>query len=131
MQFEYKRKEKQHILLDDKGFILASCDSIFSTKNLRNKPIFTHFPLVESIYIKVISMGLNDPKLRFSKIESTFEGLDGYYDFTFVKTDIDYRNPILWTILDYTMLYEDFHRSQQERQELAIARELLEAESGN
>lgn len=126
MQFENERKEKQLILLDKNGFILASCDSIFSTNDLRNEPIFNHFPLVESIFPKVISLRLNEPQLRISKIELTYEGLNGFYDFTFMRTDVDSRNPILWTILDYTPLYEDYHRSQQERQELAIAKELLQ-----
>lgn len=125
MQFNQKQKDRQLILLDEDGFILASCDSIFSTKNLRKEPIFKYFPLVESIFPKVVTMDLNEPKLRFSKIETTYSSLNGYYDFTFMRTDIDNRNPILWTILDYTRLYEDYHRSQQERQELAIARELL------
>ena len=125
MLFNHKNKDRQLILLDEEGFILASCDSIFSTQKLRRYPVFKHFPLVESIYPKVVTMGLNEPKLRFSKIETTYEGLNGFYDFTFMRTDIDHRNPILWTILDYTRLYEDYYRSQQERQELAIARELL------
>ena len=125
MLFNKKQKDRQLVLLDEKGFILASCDSIFSTQKLRSEAIFRHFPLVESIFSKVITMDLNDPKLRFSKIETTYKGLNGFYDFTFMRTDIDYRNPILWTILDYTRLYEDYHRSQQERQELAIAKELL------
>ncbi len=125
MLFNKKQKDRQLILLDENGFLLASCDSIFSTKNLRREPVFKDFPLVESIFPKVITMGLSDPKLRFSKIETTFGGLNGFYDFTFMRTDIDHRNPILWTILDYTRLYEDYYRSQQERQELAIAKELL------
>jgi len=129
MQFNNTLKDRQLILLDDEGRIIASCDSIFPTLDMRDEPVFKHFPLVESIFGIAKNMKVNEPKLRFSKIETTFKELNGFYDFTFIKTDIDSREPILWTILDYTKLYEDYHRSQQERQELAIAKELLKSES--
>lgn len=129
MQFNNKIKDRQLILLDEQGYIIASCDSIFSTLEMRDEPVFKDFPLVESIFELAKNMKPNEPKLRFSKIETTFQELNGFYDFTFVRTDIDHRSPILWTVLDYTRLYEDYHRTQQNRQELAIAKELLRQQS--
>ena len=129
MQFNNKLEHRQLILLDDQGFIIASCDSIFSTSKMRDESVFKDFPLVESIFDLAKKMKPNEPKLRFSKIETTFKELNGFYDFTFVRTNIDHRRPILWTILDYTRLYEDYHRTQQNRQEIAIAKELLREQS--
>lgn len=38
MQFNNKLEDRQLILLDDQGYIIASCDSIFSTLKMRGEP---------------------------------------------------------------------------------------------
>jgi len=120
-------KWRQLLLLDDDGFIMASCDSIFSSKSMRDNPVFVYFPLLESIFQDILQLQPHDSEIRFSKVESTNKCLPGFYDFTFYRTDIDSSLPILWTIYDYTDLYEDYMRYQQRKHEILLAQELLKS----
>ncbi len=118
---------RQLILLNDDGYIIASCDSIFSTQELRDRPIFYYFPLLESIFDSITKLKPHSPALRFSKVEPTFPELSGFFDYTFIRTDIDRDLPIMWTINDYTHLYNDYQRTQQQLNELELAKQLLES----
>lgn len=117
---------RQLILLDDEACILASCDSIFCTKKLRETGILEFFPLVESIFPNIVELKPGHPEIRIHKISPVYRGLSGYYDFSFIRTDIDTRLPILWTIYDFTRLYEDYYKNLQQKHDIEMARELLE-----
>jgi hypothetical protein len=124
-EFGEKTAWRQLILLNEEGMILASCDSLFDSQAMREEPIFEMFPLLESIYDDIRALQLHEQPLRISKVETTFPPLKGFYDFTFERTELDSRNPILWIIYDYTRLYKDYFNHQQKKYELELAKELL------
>lgn len=119
-------KFSQLILLDEKSYILESCDSIFDTEKLRKTPGIDWFPFLESIYDQLLKLEPGSPEIKFAKVEKPLDDLQGYYDFTFAKRLIDGKERILWSIYDYTDLYIDFMQYQQKRNELEIHRQKLE-----
>lgn len=120
-----KKPWRQLILLDADGYILASCDSLFCTQDLRIEPIFRNFPLLESVFNEINCLEINGVPLRFSKVETTFPPLQGFYDFSFERTELDSSKPILWIVYDYTRRYQNHLNFQQKRYELELAKELL------
>ncbi len=124
-------KFSQLILLSDEAHIISSCDSIFTTKELENIAVTTWFPFLESIFDYLMQLTLKSPEVKFSKIETPISQLPGIYDFNFSKILIDEQELLLWTIYDYTNLYEDFKNYQQRKNEYEILREILEMRHKN
>lgn len=116
----------QLIILNDQGFIEESCDSIFSTSAFLAQPFTLYFPFLESIFELLLDLKVDGKELKYAKIESPLAELPGVYDFTFARVLLDGEKYILWSIYDYTDLYEDFKQYQQKRNELEIHREMLE-----
>ncbi len=123
---QHLSKFSQLILLNNRGHVVASCDSIFSTVALRDKPASDWFPFIESIFDSLLSIEVDHPEVRFSKVETHLDILPGSYDYTFTSVHLDGENYILWSIYDYTDLYDDFKKFQQRRNELEIHRQKLE-----
>ncbi len=123
----------QLVILNDTGSIVESCDSIFSTTDIKARPhpFLYDFPFLESIYDLLLDLKVNGEELKYAKIESPLEQLPGVYDFTFSRVLLDGKEYILWSIFDYTDLYEDFKQYQQKRNELEIHREILETRNRN
>ena len=119
-------KFSQLIILNDQGFIEESCDSIFATDPFLSQAFTLYFPFLESIFDLLLELKVNGEELKYAKIESPLEELPGVYDFTFARVLLDGQDYILWSIYDYTDLYEDFKQYQQKRNELEIHREMLE-----
>ncbi len=128
---KYKSQKLSHfnqlIILNDEGNILDSCNSIFEVGPFQDRPFTQYFPFLESIFPNLLELQIDSPELRFTKIEAPIAALPGIYDFTFTRMSIDGRQVILWSIYDYTNLYEDLRQYQQKRNELEIHRELLES----
>lgn len=116
----------QLIILNEDGSIEESCDSIFPTAPFKAQPFTEHFPFLESIFDLLIQLKTDGEELKYAKIESPLAELPGVYDFTFSRVILDEKDYILWSIYDYTDLYEDFKQYQQKRNELEIHREMLE-----
>lgn len=119
------KKTRQRLLLDEKGKLIASCDSIFLSDRLLDKPILAHFPLVESVFPLIRRLQLNDPEVSFGGVKTTFKLLPGFYDFTFVRMKSGLGDFILWIIEDQTKGYSKMLSKQQIKNEMAIAEELL------
>ena len=115
----------QMLLLDENAYIVESCDSLFSTTNLRNRSVLEWSPFVESIFGYLISLKAGTPEILFSRVEQPNENLRGFYDFTFASLDIENKKYILWTIYDYTSLYRELQINQQKRHELEIQKQNL------
>ncbi len=115
----------QVILLDKRGRMIESCNSIFDANQLKSKKVEEWFPFVESVLPVVLELTTDDPELLFSKVENPASFLPGYYDFTFSISHIEGKEYILWEIYDFTTLYEDFRHYQQKRNELEIQRQIL------
>ena len=116
----------QQILLDDDGRLVISCDSIFSTQLFRESSFLLVSPFLESIYSVLQTLRIKDPALHFPKVETDLDILPGTYDYYFSRVKLEEGEYILWSIYDYTKVYEDFRRFQQRRNELQVHRQLLE-----
>ena len=102
----------QVILIGMDGNVVESCDSIFDTTSLSKRPISEWFPFVESVFYSLEYLNVDDDNLLFSKVEKPAPFLQGYYDFTFSKIEMEGKEYILWELFDYTTLYEDFKKYQ-------------------
>lgn len=125
-QLRHRSKFSQLILLDNRAMIISSCNSIFDTQELLQRPVTEWFPFLESIFPQIWAMDQAQSNIFFNKIETPIPELPGIYDFTFSKVILDQQELLLWSIYDYTDLYEDFRQFQQRKNELEIHRERLE-----
>lgn len=119
------KKTRQRLLLDEQGFLVASCDSIFTSDPLKGKKILPRFPLVESVFPLIRRLQLNDPEVSFGGVQTIFQKLPGIYDFTFVRMKSLSKDLILWIIDDRTESYGKKITEQQIKNEIAISNELL------
>lgn len=119
----------QVILIGIDGNLVESCDSIFNTAPLAQYPVAEWFPFIESVFYSLKGLNIGDDNLLFSKVEKPAPFLQGYYDFSFSKIEMKEQEYILWELFDYTILYEDFKRYQQKRNDLEIQRQLFELEN--
>jgi len=122
-------KFNQLVLLDYNGFIVHSCDTIFSTNTLKDSIVFQYIPFVESIFQELIKLKPTDPEIQFSRVEVPANFLPGYYDFTFSSIELENQQYILWSIYDFTGIYLDLMKYQQYKNELEIYRQSLELQS--
>lgn len=123
-------KFNQLVLLDYEGHIVHSCDTIFSTKPLKNSVVSQAVPFIESIFQELVKLNPKEPEIRFSRVEVPAKFLPGYYDFTFSSIELENQAYILWSIYDFTGIYLDFMKYQQYKNELEIYRQTLELQSG-
>ena len=125
-QLRHRSKFSQLILLNHQAHIVSSCDSIFDTRPVRKEPVTDWFPFLESIYPNIWQLVKDQSNITFNKVQTLIPQLPGFYDFSFSKVTIGGEDLLLWSIYDYTDLYEDYKQFQQRRNELEIHRETLE-----
>ncbi len=116
----------QQILLDEQGRLVISCDSIFSAQSFQQSSLLSVSPFLESIFPVLQNLTITDPSLYFPKVETDLDLLPGTYDYYFSRIQLEEGDYILWSIYDYTKVYEDFRRFQQRRNELQVHRQQLE-----
>ena len=117
----------QVILLDDKGIICKSCDSIFDTKALIGKHVGEHFLFLASEFPAILSSEAD--KLTFTQMQSSLSSLPGFYDYTFSKKELKGKTYVEWQIIDYTKVYEEYVKVQQIKNELEIHSQFLKGNS--
>jgi len=69
---------------------------------------------------------INEPEVAFGGVETVFKGLSGIYDFAFVRMNSGSGDFILWIIEDQTKGYLEKISKQQVKNEILIAKELLD-----
>lgn len=116
---EYFQQSSQFVVLDQQGYWIASCHTLFSLKN-HTASLFTTVPFLESMQ-EILKNLPEDESLSFPCIHAHLTGQEGYYDFVFKP----YGAHILWIIYDFTDHYTELIPKQQERNEKAIEGELL------
>lgn len=117
----------QIMILDENGFISSSCDSLFSTKELKKTAVQNWFPLLESIIESVSILEENQP-LLIRKIPKPASFLSGIYDLEFSVRKSLGKTEFLLTILDFSNIYEELLKFQQERNECVIKMEHMQTE---
>lgn len=125
-QSDKSSRFSQLLLLDQSGMLRDSNHAIFDAHALLNQNLIEWLPFLESIFPVISDMKVGSPELHFTKIETRQSELPGIYDFTFRKIDLEEEVYILWSIYDYTDLYQHLIQFQQRRNELEIHRQLLE-----
>ena len=105
---------KQTITLDKEGFLLTSCDTLFSSENFVGQNMMEYFPFLESVFAVLLENLEIGRMISFPRIETKHEFLSGYYDYTFNVIRI--RNAglgIQWEIIDATKKYSILKAHQQ------------------
>lgn len=117
----------QLLLLDGNAQIVESCDTLFDTQTNKifKQPATIWSPFIESIFSYLWTIKAGTPEVLFSRVERPLDQLQGFYDFTFSTIIIENNKYLLWTIFDYTPLYEALQRNQQRVQEIELQRQSL------
>ena len=123
------KKIHQVILLDKKGNVAYSCDSIYKASRFIGKKIINQIPFLESIFHKLVELDASSSTIRFSRLENPLPNVKGAYDFTFSYMPTEDGEFILWSIYDYSFLYENIKNSQQKRHEIEILKETMSNKS--
>lgn len=103
----------QNILFDEAGFIVESDEQIFDTSSLVGDPLTRHFPFIDSILSILQQLVPGEPALNFVKVETTYYGLQGIYDYSFSKETRNDSFVIRWQVVDKTEVYT-FQRDEQQ-----------------
>jgi hypothetical protein len=111
----------QNILFDDDGFIVDSDEHIFDTSSLNGYSLKECFPFIDSILDVIKQLKTEEPALIFAKVQSTYEGLQGIYDYCFSRELINDNLLIRWKIIDKTTDYTAQRDEQQIRQSNIIS----------
>jgi len=123
-KLQYLNQHAQFILFDSDGQFLESCDSLFSTKNLNQTPVYKWFKLLESIFeaIKILEP---EQEMIFPRVEEPADYLSGNYDFTFIRIS---QEKILLIIYDHTELYNRLRNFQQKCNQANVDNQRLQWE---
>lgn len=111
----------QNIFFDDAGFIVDSDEQIFDTSFLHGDSLIRYFPFIDSILGVLQQLTPEEPALIFAKVQSTYNGLQGIYDYYFSKKIINGNLVTLWQVIDKTEDYIAQRKEQQIRQDNIIA----------
>ncbi len=111
-----KKTTHQQILMDARGFIIESTDTIFSTFPQRHRPAMEWSNFLESIFPSLLSLNLCSDELYFPHIQSITNSIFGLYDCSFMCVEwLDNQNIIVWNVIDNSA---DMHKMQQTQQAL-------------
>lgn len=110
-------KKAQQILLDARGYILESSDTIFSTDLLRHQPATKWSTFLASIYEQVVLLTLDSAEIRFPYVETIADFLKGQlFDCSFMRVELGDNDQIfVWTIFDYPKNALFFIQEQQQK----------------
>lgn len=105
---------RQSMTLDEKGLLLTSCDSLFSTEDFVGKNMIDYFPFLESVFLELLAELEVGRIMHFPKVETKHAFLTGFYDYIFRIIRIqDDRWGIQWDIVDATEQYRVLKKQQQ------------------
>ncbi len=125
-QLTHLSRNIQFILFDIHGDLLESCDSLFSTHDLRKQIVYEWFPFLEGI-ADVLQMMKPGQEMLFQKVQKPSAQLPGAYDFNFLRPAAK-PHTLLLIITDYTQIYHQYQALQQQFNELYIEKQRLETE---
>lgn len=103
LQFPPDTAVCQQLFLDNEGYIIESNDRIFAAFKYKDRSVFEWLPFLESIFPILESLSLTDDELRFEKVFPEVHPLKGYYDFAFLKVELDARIITVWSLYDVTV----------------------------
>lgn len=109
----------QQLFLDSEGYIIESDDKIFNAFRFKEKSVCDWLPFFESIFPLLESLTLHDHEIRFEKVFPDTGPLKGFYEFAFIKVELDSKIITVWSIYDVTAIcIEQGIRQQQINEQL-------------
>jgi hypothetical protein len=116
-----KAAAHQQILMDARGFIIESTDTIFSTFPQRHRPAMEWSTFLESIFPHLVSLNLHSEELYFPRIQSITNNIFGLYDCSFMCVEwLDIQNIIVWNIIDNSADIQKIQQTQQAFNEIRL-----------
>ncbi|MEM6963938.1 MAG: hypothetical protein AAF573_04165 [Bacteroidota bacterium] len=114
----------QLLILDQRGEIIFSDNTLFSIGDLPSTSVFDWSPFVESIFPNLFQ---TDQKIyTFRRVKTIHPFLTGTYDYFFYKNEKrDLSCQIIWWIVDRSVLYDKMTAKQQHHQQQIIANETV------
>ncbi len=95
--------ENQQIMLDKSGHVIENNGTIIKVDKYKGKSLVDVFPFLESIFVNLLSLELNDPEIRFKSVEYALDGKLGLYNFSFIRIQLGSDDHILvWSITNIT-----------------------------
>ena len=123
LQTNTQKTAHQQILIDLRGFILESTDTIFSTFPQRHRPVQEWSFFLESMFPTLLSLNLHSPELHLPNIQSITNNIIGLYDCSFMCVEWCDNQPIIvWNILDNTANMKHIQKAQQLFNEIRMRR---------
>ena len=118
----YISNKVQIVLFSNEGILLDTCNTLLDILSLKNKSLWSAFPMIESIEGVLSALSVKDEEMYFPRVEMAFENRNWLFDFTF------YRHPeksdiVVWVLQDFTQHYEYLRVIQQERNEAIAQKE--------
>jgi hypothetical protein len=111
----HKHGAVQQILLDWRGYIIESTDTIFDSRQWHYRPAMEWSHFFTSLYPVLQLLELSSNEIHFPRINSITNFLKGTYDCSFMRVEMGDNNQILvWTIFDNTDYYKKIQYIQQQ-----------------
>jgi hypothetical protein len=126
LQYFPKTTVCQQLLLDEYGYIIESDDRIFTSFPFKERSVREWMPFLDSIYPVLKSLTLHDHEIRFEKVFPDTDPLKGYYDFAFLKVELDNRIITVWSLYDVTEISIAKAIRQQKNNEKLLKNEYLD-----
>ena len=111
----------QQILMDWRGYILESTDTIFSTLHLKHYPATEWSDFLNSLFPVIQLLELSSLEIYFPRISSITNSVEGIFDCSFMRVEWGDNNKIIvWNILDYSDSLPKIQAAQQRLNEIRM-----------
>ena len=124
IQIKSEKKNKsthQQILMDWRGYILESTDTIFSTLHLKDYPATELSNFLSSLFPVIQLLELSSPEIFLPRISSITNSIDGIFDCSFMRVEWgDNDRIIVWNIIDYSDALPKVQAAQQRLNEIRM-----------
>ena len=111
----------QQILMDWRGYILESTDTIFSTLHLKHFPATEWSDFLNSLFPVIQLLELSSPEIYFPRISSITNNIEGIFDCSFMRVEWgDNDRVIVWNIIDYSDALPKIQEAQQRLNEIRM-----------
>ena len=113
----------QQILMDWRGYILESTDTIFPTLHLKHYPATEWSYFLNSLFPVIQLLELSSPEIFLPRISSITNSIHGIFDCSFMRVEWgDNDRIIVWNIMDYSDALPKIQEAQQRLNEIRMRR---------
>ena len=119
LKYQFFKERFQLVLLDERGFVQHSCDTLFNMDRYRAISLFDDIAILESLKEDLLGIEEGQDPLFLPRLDFELDGLKRFVDFFFLRFDEDNRL-IMWYILEQNVMYSKLLEVIQQRNELYI-----------